>query len=98
MSTIETRAHKHTGPTRDALESLDRPNCLGTDGQGGTHHHSPYDRRVVVVSEAGDIEHVEELGTREIGEWIAYVRDERGWASLNYRESFAEIVVEAFDE
>ena len=97
MSTIETRAHKHTGPTRDALEQLDRPNCLGTDAAGATHHHSPYDDRVVVVTPDGDIAHVEALGERDVEAWIAYVDEKRGWENLNYRESFGQIVREAID-
>ena len=95
MSTIETRAHKHTGPTRDALESLDRPNCLGTDAQGATHHHSPYDDRVVVVDERGDIERTVDLSDRRLSAWLAYVDEKRGWENLNYRESFGQILREA---
>ena len=97
MQSIQADPHKYEGPTRDALDSLDRPNCLGTDADGCVHHHSPYDGRVVVVTPDGDIGHVEALGERDVEAWIAYVAAERGWASLNYRESFAEIVAEAFE-
>jgi len=97
MSTIESHPHKYEGATRDALQRLDRSNCLGTDDEGCVHHHSPYDRRVVVVDDRGDITHVEALGAREIDEWIDYVAAERGWETLNYRESFAEIVAEALE-
>ena len=95
MSTIDCHPQKYEGPTRDALQQLDRPNCLGTDAQGATHHHSPYDARVVVVDERGDIERTVDLSDRQLSTWLAYVDEKRGWENLNYRESFGQIVVEA---
>ena len=94
---LKTRALKHTGShdCRDALESLDRPNTLGTDATGAVHHHSAYDDRVVVVAADGSIERTVDLADRRISAWIAYVHDRRGWDSLRYRESFAEILHEA---
>ena len=97
MSTIETHPQKYEGPTRDALEQLDRPNCLGTDAEGCVHHHSPYDARVVVVDERGGIERTVDLSDRRLSAWLAYVDEKRGWQNLNYRESFAEIVREALE-
>ena len=98
MSTIESHPHKHVGATRDALAQLDRPYCLGTDADGATHHHSPYDDRVVVVAADGTIEHVEALGGRDIDTWVAFVRDRRaGWRNLNLRDNYGEILNEAFE-
>ena len=97
MSTIDCHPQKYEGPTRDALEQLDRPNCLGTDAEGATHHHSPYDARVVVVDERGRIERTVDLSDRRLSAWLAYVDEQRGWENLNYRESFAEIVAEALE-
>ena len=97
MSTIDCHPDKYGGPTRDALASLDRPNCLGTDAEGAVHHHSPYDDRVVVVDERGRIERTVDLSDRRLSAWIGYVDHKRGWQSLNYRESFAEIVREALE-
>jgi hypothetical protein len=74
---------------------LDRPYCLGTDSTGATHHHSPYDDRVVVVDVTGDIEHVVEIGDRTLAAWIGYVQEERGaWQNLNLRDSYGEILKE----
>jgi hypothetical protein len=95
MSTIESHPDKHQGATRDALDQLDRPYCLGTDSTGATHHHSPYDDRVVVVATDGGIEHVEALGGRDIDTWVAFVRDRRaGWRNLNLRDSYGQILKE----
>jgi hypothetical protein len=80
------------------LQRLDRPYRLGTDADGATHHHSPYDDRVVVVGPDGAIEHVEALGGRDIETWVASVHDRRaGWQNLNLRDSYDEIVNEAFN-
>ena len=80
------------------MQQLDRPYVLGTDAAGATHHHSPYDDRVVVVAPDGTIEHVEALGGRDIDTWVKFVRDRRaGWRNLNLRDTYAEIVNEAFE-
>jgi hypothetical protein len=79
------------------LQRLDRPYVLGTDAEGATHHHSPYDDRVVVVGADGGIEHVEALNGRDIETWVAFVRDRRaGWRNLNLRDSYGEILKEGF--
>jgi hypothetical protein len=95
MSVLDTTPDKYRGATRDALQRLDRPYVLGTDSTGATHHHSPYDDRVVVVGPDGAIEHVKALGGRDIATWVAFVRDRRaGWQNLNYRDSYGEILKE----
>ena len=95
MSTKTLGDNKPPHDSKDALEQLDRPNTLGTDGTGAVHHHSAYDDRVVVVAADGSIERTVDLADRRISAWIAYVDDRRGWDSLRYRESFAEILHEA---
>ena len=97
MTTNATRALKHRGShdSRDALESLDRPQTLGTDATGAVHHHSAYDDRVVVVTESGDIETTFDLSDRRLSAYLAFVDDQRGWANLNYAESFGDILKEA---
>lgn len=81
--------------TRDALEALDRPHTVGTDATGAVHHHSAYDDRVVVVAADGSIERTIDLADRRLSAWIGYVDAERGWADLQYRETFGEILSEA---
>jgi len=98
MSVLDSTPDKYQGATRDALDRLDRPYCLGTDADGATHHHSPYDDRVVVVAADGTIEHAVEIGDRTLAAWIGYVQEERGvWQNLNYRDSYGQILKEAFD-
>lgn len=95
MSTTDS-GHKN-GPhdSRDALESLDRPTTLGTDAEGAVHHHSAYDDRVVVVAESGAIERTFDLSGRTLATYVAFVDENRGWDSLNYADSFGEILREA---
>jgi hypothetical protein len=83
------------GATRDVLQQLDRPYTLGTDAEGATHHHSPYDDKIVVVGPDGTIQHTIDVADRTLAAWIAYVQEERGaWQNLNYRDSYAEILKE----
>ena len=84
-----------TDVSRDALESLDRPNELGVDGEGSVHFHSPYDDRVVVVDEAGDIEETFDLSEKKLAGFIAHVDEHRGWETLRYKETFGDILAEA---
>jgi hypothetical protein len=95
MQRYDTRANKCPHDSRDALEQLDRPQTLGTDATGAVHHYSAYDDRVVVVAESGQIERAEDLTDRQLSAWIAYVDDKRGWGTLNYADSFGEILLEA---
>jgi hypothetical protein len=98
MSVLDTPPDKYGGATRDALQRLDRSYCLGTDAEGATHHHSPYDDRVVVVGPDGTIEHVEALDGRDIETWVKFIRDHRaGWRNLNLRDTYGEILNEGLD-
>jgi len=98
MSVLDTAPDKYGGATRDALDQLDRPYVLGTDADGATHHHSPYDDRVVAVGPDGGIEHVEALDGRDVETWVKFIRDRRaGWRNLNLRDSYGQILTEAFD-
>jgi hypothetical protein len=93
-----TPGHKNTPhDSRDALESLDRPNTLGTDTAGAVHHYSAYDDRVVVVAESGRVERTFDTTGKKLATYVAFVDDQRGWDSLHYAESFGEILREAID-
>ena len=94
---LKARALKHTGShdSRDALESLDRPQTLGTDADGAVHHHSPYDDRVVVVASDGRIEKTFDLSDRRLSAYLAFVDEQRGWDDLRYKETFGDILAEA---
>jgi len=96
MATNGLRPHKNQG-ARDALESLDRPQTLGTDAAGAVHHHSAYDDRVVVVDADGAIERTFDLSDRKLATYVAFVAEGRGWSRLHYAESFGEILREAID-
>jgi hypothetical protein len=97
MSTT-TPGHKN-GPhdSRDALESLDRPQTLGTDAEGAVHHHSAYDDRVVVVDASGAVERTFDLSDRKLATYVGFVQENRGWSKLHYAENFAQILREAID-
>ena len=96
MSTTRQPTQNDVGTTgRDALESLDRPNELGVDGEGSVHFHSSYDERVVVVDEAGDIEETFDLTGKKLAGFIAHVDEHRGWETLRYKETFGEVLAEA---
>jgi hypothetical protein len=93
-----TPGHKNTPhDSRDALESLDRPQTLGTDADGAVHHHSAYDDRVVVAAADGAIERTFDLSDKKLATYVGFVQENRGWESLNYAESFVEIFHEAID-
>ena len=96
MATNGLRPHKNQG-ARDALESLDRPETLGTDATGAVHHHSAYDDRVVVVAADGAIERTFDLSGRKLSAYVAFVDENRGWENLRYAENFAAILREAID-
>ena len=95
MQTNELRPNKRTHDSRDALESLDRPQTLGTDATGAVHQHSTYDDRVVVVAQSGDIERTFDLSDRRLSAYLAFIDAERGWADLRYADSFGQILSEA---
>lgn len=92
---IDAEGNKSPHDSRDALARLDRPHTLGTDAEGATHHHSPYDDRVVVVAEDGAIETTFDLSGGSLAGFVAHVDETRGWATLHYAESFGEILKEA---
>lgn len=90
MSTNTTQHNDVIDLPTDALK-------LGVDGEQSTHHYSRIAHEVVAVTPAGHVERHEHLGDRRLVEWIAYVDGKRGWETLNYAESFAEIVAEALE-
>jgi hypothetical protein len=72
----------------DALE-------LGVDVEGSTHHYSRIADTVVVETPTGAIERRINLEGRTLSSWIAYVDTRREWRSLNYAESFGDVLREA---
>lgn len=97
MSTQDSQRDKYPAPTRDALESLDCPRALGTDATGAVHHHSPYQDRVVVVDDDGEIEQTIDTDGRRLSAYLAYVDHERGWRSIQYHETYGELLREALE-
>ena len=87
---------KTHSPTRcDELTSLTAPRTLGTDADGAVHHYSPYDDRVVVVAADGTVEQSIDTADRRLAAYVAFVDEQRGWADLQYAESFGDILREA---
>lgn len=96
MSQNARGGDKSLPPTRtDPLESLTSPRSLGIDAEGAVHHFSPFDDAVVVVAADGAVEERIDTADRRLATYIAFVDDRRGWADLQYAESFGEILSEA---
>ena len=100
MSTTQS-IKKQPSPT-DRVHT--RHHVLGVDSEGRTHHwDKAFGRdyiteagaRIYVVGDG--LEHVEELGTRSVTEWAAYVNAECGWKSctlINVRPAFVQLKTE----
>lgn len=91
---------KHPNPDEDtALDRLANDALpLGIDTNDSVHHYSRIDHAVVVETPSGRIERHVELDDRHLTEWITYTQRERGWATLNYADSFANILADALEE
>lgn len=61
----------------DAIESA----TLGTDADGQDHHYWRGADCVVVYDDQG-VDHVEHLDGRVLDDWVSYVAQERGWATV----------------
>jgi hypothetical protein len=72
---------------RDAESRTDLRNApIGIDAEGAVHEINPT-TRTVVVRGRDCIERREELGERDVSEWIDYVASERGWAEVRYSDA-----------
>jgi hypothetical protein len=56
---------------------------VGVDTDDATHLFDWYEDEVYVVVD-GEIEHVEELAAGQLSEWVAFVRERRGWKQCRY--------------
>ena len=97
MSTNPLQPENSIAPEQPAIDLPTDALKLGVDGEGSRHHYSRIAHAVVAVTPAGHVERHEQLGERRLGDWIAYVDDKRGWESVNYRGTFAEVVAEALE-
>lgn len=61
---------------------------LGTDAEGATHLYRTQTETVHVVDADGRREHVASVAGRPVEDWMAHVRDARGWASEHYGLDF----------
>lgn len=95
MSESTTRREKRAGTTDD---STDLPRGLiGIDAEGARHEIDPMTRTVFVHRE-GHVEHTEELGERDVTEWVAFVDERRGWDDLRYVDDPLAGLVESVTE
>lgn len=94
MSDTQTPAQERA----DTTDSTDlRRGLIGLDAEGGVHEIDPTSRTVFVRGHGG-VEHTEELGEREVSEWIDYVAAERGWDDLRYVDDPLAGIVESAAE
>jgi uncharacterized protein YktB (UPF0637 family) len=56
---------------------------LGTDSEGAVHTYRTADETVIVVADGGR-KHVADVADRPVDDWMAFVRQERGWADEQY--------------
>lgn len=95
---MSTEASESTSPTDKSTVIDDLPTDalpMGVDGADSVHYYTRRDHVVVVETPRGTVERRIELDGRSLTEWIAYVDDERGWATLNYADTFADVLTEA---
>lgn len=76
------------------LESIEQHDHLGTDATGADHYWDKASRTIYVVAD-GAIDHEQSIDDRPLSDWIAYIRERRGWLNCKFATGgFAEIVAE----
>lgn len=100
MQTDVRTGQKTSGTTehRTAIEKLPSDALpLGVDGENAAHHFSRIAGRVVVEHPTRGVERVVDLDGRTLASWIGYVDTQRGWVTLNYADTFADVLSEALE-
>lgn len=88
-----TRRTQGNGPTAESsTDPRPRHIVLGTDGDGRHHHYISHTESIYVV-DAGEVVHREDISTRHVDEWMAYVEDRvaGGWGERQYGNFFQKI-------
>lgn len=57
---------------------------LGIDADGAHHIYQTRFDRVVVVDPDSGIVHVQDLGEKDVDDWMVHVEDDRQWDVVNY--------------
>jgi len=84
---------------RDPQEGTGDRDCprIGIDRSGACHYHDELQDRILVTQD-GDVTHVEDLDGRPVDHWIEFVRDQRGWASCFWSaDAIASVAVAVTD-
>jgi len=67
---------------------------LGTDATGASHVYRTTDETVHVVID-GEREHVADVADRPVDDWMAFIRDRRGWATERYGVGLVDMLARA---
>lgn len=79
MQTNAATAEKATDTLGPSLvDGLARSFTIGTDADGNDHHYYRA-ADAVVVYDGRTLDHVEYLDGHDVGAWVDYVADRRGW-------------------
>lgn len=72
--------------TEDApsIETILTNPLVGVDGEGCEHYFDQYRDTVYVLDDDQALAHVEQLAPGELGAWIDYVDEQRGWTDCRY--------------
>lgn len=66
---------------------------LGVDGEGDRHTYSRIESRVWVTDpDTGALVLEQQLGDTGLPGWIAHTDQTRGWQTINYEDSFEDIL------
>jgi len=76
METTDSAGDESTGTTVRS----DLPPAIGVDAEGLVHHcASKFARRVYLVDGTGEVVDDYHMDSRSRAEWVAFVRERRGW-------------------
>lgn len=98
MNAYTTPELQNSGTTDEGTAADRLPNDvlpLGVDGEDSAHLYTRREHTVVVETPSGRIEQRIELEDRPLEDWVAFVDEKRGWATLNYASCFADVLEDA---
>ena len=70
---------------------------IGTDTEGAHHVYHTRRERVIVIQDS-ERERVQDLGRRDVHDWMDHVTDVRGWSSRSMYRSFGESLAAGLEE
>lgn len=105
----EKRSDQRDWTARETRDALAREQChdadyLGRDHEGVYHYWSIYHQTVVVIDvDERDLATVHipgetgDSGIAQLGDWVRYVDEERGWTDVYFADSLGDLLTEALE-